>query len=229
MAGVLGWKVPPAEKAFDGLVASCFGPRDTDNLTHTLTATFLVFLDQWQTVLSPFCLERISMSRTDYFTGKPLPSAEVLELARQISDDEISGDEQLVALLERYEVARTVLNDCRKRFNALEAPLKALEAEIEAGRAEIREIESKRPAVCGTALFGGQDEDWSADNALIERREAILLRRQRIVLGLPTGRELLRQADAEVDQATHAMNAINGDIARRRRELKLALAETRIR
>lgn len=51
------------------------------------------------------------MSPTDYYTGKPLPPAEVLEIARQISDDEISGDEQLAALLERYEAARTALND----------------------------------------------------------------------------------------------------------------------
>lgn len=167
------------------------------------------------------------MSQIDYYTGKPLPSAEVLELARQISDDEISGDNQLATLLERYEVARTALNDCRVRFNALQAPLEALEAEIDAGRAEVRAIDSKRPAVCGAALFGGQGENWSTDDALIERREAILLRRQRIELGLPSGRELLRQADAEMAQATHAMNAINGDIARRRRELKLALAERR--
>lgn len=168
------------------------------------------------------------MSQIDYLTGKPLPSAEVLEIARQISDDEISGDDQLIALLERYEIARAALDDCRKRFNALQAPLKALEAEIEAGRAEIRVIESKRPAVCGAALFGGQGEDWSADDALIERREAILLRRQRIELALPAGRELLHQADVEMGQATDAMNAINGDIARRRRELKLGLAGTKI-
>lgn len=167
------------------------------------------------------------MSKIDYYTGKPLPSAEVLELARQISDDEIAGDEQLATLLESYEIARVALNDCRKLFNALEAPLRALDAEIAAGQAEVRVIDSKRPAVCGAALFGGQSEDWSTDDTLIERREAILLRRQRIELALPAGRELLRHADVEVDKATQAMNAINRDIAHRRRELKLALAETR--
>lgn len=167
------------------------------------------------------------MSPTDYYTGKPLPTAEVLEIARQISDDEISGDEQLAALLERYGAARTALNDCREWFNALQAPLRARQAEVEACRAEVRAIDSQRPAVCGAALFGGQDEDWSIDDALIERREAILLRKQRIELGLPSGRELLHQADVEVARATQAMNTINGDIARRRRELKLVLAEQR--
>ncbi|MDP3537440.1 MAG: hypothetical protein Q8S26_01915 [Azonexus sp.] len=158
-------------------------------------------------------------------TGKSLPRYEVLELAAKLNDSEVDADPQLQAWLSELTKAKVIWHAAIADFDVIRFRVAAIPSEIEKAKAEISEIEAKRPSIIAQATLG--NGDFSSDEELIKRRSELLLKIERITLSAPAIDSVMRQKNAVVAETARPVQSIEDSIAERRRELKLAEAERR--
>lgn len=165
------------------------------------------------------------MAKIDSRTGKALPTLAVLEEVARITDTEVDGDAEIQRMLAELNKATAAWQAAIKDFDLIRFRVSAIPAEIEKAQAEIAEIDEQRPAVIASAILN--DDDYSADDALIKRRAALLLHIERLSLSVPSIEAVARQKNTVVARTAGPVQSLGEDIANRRKALKLALAEQR--
>jgi hypothetical protein len=157
--------------------------------------------------------------------GKSQPRYEVLEEIARIKDSEVDGDQQIQEQLAQLEQAKAEWHTAIQAFDKVRFILEGLPAAISAVNAEIESIDNQRPEAVAKSILG--DGNFSADDALLEQRAALALRKERLTMAGHAIDGVMRQKNAVVAQAARPVQSIEDDLANRRKALKLTLAERR--
>jgi hypothetical protein len=128
-----------------------------------------------------------------------LPPYEVLDLAARLPDSQFESDEEIVALKNQLVAARARWHAEIKAFDAIRFKVEAVPREVAALQAEIAAINATRPAVIAAAMLG--DGTFNADDDLINRRDALALRAERIALAGPALEHQQKAANKRVEEA----------------------------
>lgn len=137
---------------------------------------------------------------------------------------EIETDE-ITRLKTSLKVAEEAWAKARAAFDKPRFLIEGLAKQIAETEEEIKAVDIARPSVIAAALAG--DDNFEADDELLQRRAALVLRLERLKLGGPALRPFMKAAEQEQAATASEVVALRERIESLSKQLRMAEAKRR--